>query len=514
MSAANLCLARTASRRHELALRAALGVRRGRLARHLLTEALIVALSGGAAGAGLARVGVGVLRDSVPAALSDFVPGWAHLGVDTSSLFFALVASICAMLAFAILPVFRAMRVDISAVLSDGGRASTGVHGPRTRSVLVVLEVCIALSLLTSAALLMRSVNFMLSGNPGVRRDHVLTMHVSLASSLSDSAARDVYRRLDVALHAIPGVRAAGITNTTPLSNSSNGTYVSIPGRRAALDGEPLTAINQRTTPDYFRAAGIPLLAGRGITSADVDGAPRVVVVSKLLATTMWPKSEAVGNTVVIDSVPWTVVGVAADVRHHGFDEPVRMSVYRSIQQALSRTSDVAVWTSGDPAAMREVVRGVVAHIDPLAAVGDPLTMQEIEARHVSPFRMVAGLLAVLAIITIVIAAVGLYGLIAYGVAQRVREIGIRIALGARAGDILAHIGGGALRLVGVGVVAGVAGALGFTRLLGGLLYGVGPNDPRTLIGAALFLGATALAAALIPAWRATRVDPVLALRE
>jgi predicted permease len=496
-------------------LRAALGVRRWRLARHLLTEALLVSLVAGGLGLVLARWGVRAMRDAIPPSFATYVPGWARLGLDDRTLAFTVLTAVLATAAFGTLPVLRATRVNLATVLSDGGRASTvGVHGTRTRATLVVLEVSIAIVLLTAAALFTQSVRNMLAGDPGVRLDHALVMHVSLPRGVSDSVASDFYRRLDEALHATPGVHAAGLTSTTPLSNNFWGIHFQIPGRAPEPGGQPLSAIDQHVTADYGKATGLRLVTGRFVDATDVGSAPRVVVVNQMLADAMWPGGSAVGHAITIDSAAWTVVGVAANVRHGGFDEPLRYTVYRSLHQAMMQAGDLAVWTERDPNTMRDAVRRIVARTDPLAAVGAIVTMQEMEARHVSPFRMMAGMLAVLALLTMTIATVGLYGLIAYGVAQRTREIGVRIALGARPRDILSHVGGGAVRLTALGVVVGIAGAAAFARLLGAMLYGVTTSDPRTFVGVSVALLIIALTAALVPAWRASRVDPTVALRD
>jgi putative ABC transport system permease protein len=514
MSAANLALSRLAARRGELALRGALGVRRWRLARHLLTEALLLSLAAGAAGVALAFWAVHALRGAMPADFASYVPGWARLSIDASALAFAFGTSLLAMAAFALLPVVRATRLDLAAVLADGGRASTGgVHGSRTRSTLVVGEVAIAIALLTAAALFTQSVRNMLRGDPGVRVDHALVMHLSLPSGLADSAAADVYRRLDENLHATRGVRAAGITSTTPLSNNFWGTVFEIPGQPPQPDGHPLSANDQHITPDYARASGLRLVAGRMIALTDAAGAPRAIVVNEKLAQAMWPGASALGRAMKVDGAEWTVVGVVADVHHGGFDEPVRYTMYRSLYQSSSRTGDLAVWTEGDPAKMRDVIQRVVARTDPAAAVGNITTMEAMEARHVSAFRMMAAMLGVLAVVTMTIAVVGLYGLIAYGVAQRTREIGVRMALGARPADILSNVAGGALKLAAFGVALGIAGALAFARLLTSMLYGVTASDPATFVGVAGGLLAVALVAALVPSWRAAQVDPTVALR-
>ncbi|MDB4874896.1 MAG: permease [Gemmatimonadetes bacterium] len=514
VSVANLALARTAARGRELALRAALGGRRTRLVRHLLVEAFLVSLAGGALGAVLAVWGVSVMRDVVPPSLGAFVPGWAFVHVDGRALLFTLVVSVATTLVFALLPTLRATRVNLSSVLSDGGRASAGVSGTRLRACLVVTEVSVALVLLTGAALLARSVHNMMNGDPGVRLDHVLSMHLSVPRTVPDSAARDFMVRLDERLMAQPGIRGAGLTTTTPLSNTRWGTAFDVPGRTPLPGDRRLSATDQRVTPGYFRAMGIHVVAGRGIEARDDASAPRVVVISHHTAEHFWPGREAVGRTVLIDSLPWTIVGVVTDVRHGGFDEPLFDELYRSLPQAMSRTMDLEVWADGDPDAMRDVVRRTIGLANPAAAIGGVMTMRDLEARHVSAFKLMAGLVGVFAAITMVIAVVGLYGVIAYGVAQRTREIGVRIALGARGRDILSQVAGGAIRLTCMGILLGGAGAFAFAQLLRSILYGVTASDPRIPLAVAAALLGVAIAAALIPAWRAARVNPAVALRD
>ncbi|HZI42887.1 MAG TPA: ABC transporter permease, partial [Gemmatimonadaceae bacterium] len=424
MSAANLALSRLAGRRHELALRTALGARRWRLARHLLTESLLLSLVAGAAGAVLALWGVHAIRDAIPSDFAAFIPGWARLGLDAHALGFAFACAVLAMMAFAALPVLRATRVELARVLSEGGRASTsGARSTRVRATLIVFEVSIALVLLTVATLLTRSVRNMTRGDAGVRLDHALVMQLTLPTQMSDSAQIDFYRRLDANLQREPGVRAGGVATMTPLSNNFYGIGIRIPGRPPEPNGRGLSAIDQRVTPGYGAAAGMHIEQGRmiGVEDETSPAAQRAIVVNRYMANAIWPNESAIGRVVVIGNVQWTVVGIAANVYHGGLDEPLRNTVYRSIYQTPTPDATLAVWTDPDPSSMRDAIRGVVARTDPSVALGDMRTMIEMQARHVSAFTMMAGMLAVLAIVTMTIAAVGLYGLIAYGVAQRTR---------------------------------------------------------------------------------------------
>lgn len=514
VSLANLGFARLTARRHEIALRAALGGRGLRLARQLMAEALLVAGGAAVGGLGLAAAGARAMRQSIPQSMARYSPGWANVGIGGREVVFTLLVCLASALLFAMLPTIRATRVNLSSVLTDGARGSVGVHGARLRSALVVVQVSVALALLSCATLLTQSVRDMLAGDPGVRLDHVLSMHVALPHTMPDSAVRGFAQRLDTRLLATPGVVGDGLTSTTPLSNNWWGTRFQVPGRLAPPDGRELTANDQRVTPGYFRAIGIRILSGRGVEARDEADAQRVAVINHFMSEQLFPGVDPIGRVLSIDSQRWTIVGVAADVRHGGFDEPMRYEIYRSVNQAVARNGDLEVWTAGDPGSMREVVRRAVAATDPDAAIGDMMTMREIEARHLSPFVLLAGVLIAFAAVATLIAVVALYGIIAYGVTQRRREIGVRIALGAQRSAIARQVAGGAVRLTGIGLVIGAFGAMAFARVLKSVLYGVAVSDPVTPLAAAGLLLVVAVVAALPPALSAAAVDPLVALKE
>jgi predicted permease len=514
VSLANLGFARLTARRREIAVRAALGGRGLRIARHLLAEAVLVATGAAVIGIGLAAAGAHAMRLSIPASFARYSPGWSKIGIDGRAVLFAVLVCLVSTLLFALLPALRATRVRLSSVLSEDARGSVGTQSARLRSALVIVQVSVALALLSCATLLTRSVHGMLGGDPGVRLDHVLSMHLSLPHSMTDSAVRDFVDRLDSRLRATPGVRDAGLTSTTPLSNNWWGTVFEIPGRAPSPDGRELTANDQRVTPDYFRTMGIHILSGRGIEPRDgVDG-QRVAVINHFMHEQLYPGEDPIGRVLSIGAQRWTIVGVASDVRHGGFDEPMRYEIYRPVQQALQRDGDLEVWTAGDADSMREAVRRAVAATDPAAAIGDLMTMREIQARHLSPFELLAGVLIAFATVTSVIAVVALYGIIAYGVAQRRREIGVRIALGAQRSAIARQIAASAVRLTGIGLAIGAIGAIAFAQVLKSVLYSVAPTDPITPLAAAGVLLAVALAAALPPAFSAATLDPVIALKD
>jgi len=516
VSVANLALARGASRTHEMSLRAALGGRRGRLLRHLLAESLIVSLAGGLLGTGFALWAVAAARRSIPPSFASYLPGFALMRVNGRALLFTLALCVAVTLVFALLPALRATRLNLTSVLSDGGRATAGgVRGTRTRGLLVVVEVSVALVLLNATTLSSRSVWNMLRGDPGVRIDHVLTMHYTLPHGLSDSTRSATLRDMTDALNAIPGVRAAGLTSTAPLSNNYWGVAFKIPGRPPEPNGAPLSATDEAITARYFEAAGIRVVSGRGIGAGDTWSSPsRAAVINQYMAEKLWPGRDPVGETLTIDSLPWTIVGVASNVYNGGLDESLRYTIYRSALQAPSAIGDIAMWMDRDPASRIGAARRAVASANADAGIGEPITMEALELRHVSAFKLIANALSLFAGITTLIAVVGLYGLIAYGAAQRTRELGVRVALGARGWNIANEVAGAAVRLTGVGVAIGLAGALGFAQLLRAILYGVTASDPRVPLVVAAGLILVTLLAALAPTLRATRVNPVIALRE
>lgn len=514
VSLANLGFARFTARRREIAVRAALGGRGLRIARHLFAEAVVVAGFAAVVGLGLAAAAARAMRQSIPASFARYSPGWANVAVGGRAVLFALLVCVVSTLLFALLPTLRATRVNLSSVLTDGARGSVGVQGSRLRSALVIVQVSVALALLSCATLLTRSVHGMLGGDPGVRLDHVLSMHLSLPRVTTDTEVRAFVDRLDERLQTTRGILGAGLTTTTPLSNNRWGTAFEIPGRAPAADGSELTAIDQRVTAGYFRVMGIRILSGRGIERRDDASAQRVAVIDRYMGDALFPGQDPIGRVLSIGAQRWTIIGVAANVRHGGFDEPMFYEIYRPVKQAVARDGDLEVWTAGDPEAMRDVVRRAVAATDPNAAIGEMMTMREIEARHLSPFLLLAAVLVAFASVTTMIAIVALYGIIAYGVTQRRREIGVRIALGAQRSAIARQIAMSAARLTGFGLVIGAFAAIAFAQVLKSVLYGVAPSDPRTPLAAAGVLLLAALVAALPPALSAAGVDPAIALKE
>ena len=525
---ANLLLARAASRRKEVAVRTALGAGRARIMRQLLTESVLLSLAGGAAGLMLALWGVDLLVTLAP----EGTPRLGEVGLDARVVAFTFGVSLLTGVVFGLAPALHSSKVDLNESLKEGGRGGAeGAGRGRLRGLLVVGEFALALVLLASAGLLVKSFARVLEESPGFESRGVLTMRVVLSQSKYGSydQHRGFYSNLFERLRRLPGVEAVGANNMVPLSGSGGSRTFLIEGRPVP-EGQPKPEEQLRfVTPGYFEAMRVPLLRGRDFTERDVAGQTRVAVVSRSTAERHWPGEEAVGKRIAYagigrghDQTPeWIeVVGVVGDVKHRGLDLESKPEIYVPVYQPLfsSRPTPplslyVAVRTKGDPAALAAAVRREVAAVDPEQPLANVRTMGERLAESVAQRRFNMTLLGVFACVALLLAAVGVYGVMAYAVARRTHEIGVRVALGAQRGDVVRLVVRQGMWLALAGVAVGVAGAYAATRLMTGLLYGVSPTDPLTFVGVSALLTAAALLACLIPARRATKVDPMIALR-
>ncbi|HEX8501292.1 MAG TPA: ABC transporter permease [Pyrinomonadaceae bacterium] len=518
VNVANLLLARASSRRREVSIRVALGAGRWRIFRQLITESLVLSAAGGALGLILALWGLQLLLTAVPVEL----PFWMKFDLDGRVLAFTAAVSLLTGIVFGAAPALQASKVDLNASLKEGGRsdAHAGAGMRRLRGLLVVGEVALSLVLLVGAGLMMRSFLRLQQVDVGVNPANVLTMSVPLPSARYREPERRsaFFQQLVERVGALPGVREVGAVSNLPLSGSRWGRSLTVEGRAALSVGAAPVINHCVVTPGYFRAMGIPVLAGRDIAEADAKDAPKVTVVDERLAREYWPGESPLGKRVRFgppeSNEPWhTVVGVVGGVRHERPDAATRMSVYVPYQQIPVREMTLAVRTGGDPAGLAVAVRSQVRGLDPDQPVTDVRTMGEVITSAIWQPRLHAILFGVFAAVALALASVGIYGVMSYAVTQRTHEIGIRIALGAKPRDILRLVVGHGLALTLVGIALGAASAFALTRVMTSLLFEVSPADPATFAANVALLTAVSLVACYIPARRATRVDPLVALR-
>jgi predicted permease len=516
---ANLLLARASARESEMAVRQALGVGRGRLIRQLLTESALLGLAGGAAGLALAAWALRVL---VAMAAASF-PRMNEVRLDAPVVLFTLLLSLATAFLFGLAPVLALFRADNQAALKEGGRGGTeSASSRRLRGALVVVEIAMALSLLAGSGLLIRSLLRLQEVDAGFRADGVLTLRLALPEEryATPAQTRAFYRELLERVGRLPGVVAAGAVNGLPLTGSGWSGTVTVDTRAVAVEDTTPEADQRPVTPGYFAALRVPLLRGRAIEERDNETGTPVCVIDETMAKTYWPHEDPIGRRIHRGGrdakAPWmTVVGVVRHVRYRTLESPSRVEIYWPYAQtpfALG-TLSLAIRAAGDPAGLVGAVRRAVQSLDPDQAVYGVRTMAEVEAESMARRRLSMTLLAIFAGVALLLAAVGIYGVMAYAVAQRVHEIGIRMALGSRGGQVVALVlrRSGALTLAGI--AAGLAGSLLLTRFLATLLFAVKAYDPLTFTAVAALLMLVALTASVVPARRAAAVDPVKALR-
>ena len=513
---ANLLLVRASARRHEVAIRLALGASRGRLVRQLLVESLLLATGGAVAGSLMAWWGLRALRPFTNRALG----AGAVVPLDANVFLFLLAVAVASGLAFGLVPALHAARGNVREDLMEAGTKATATgRQQRFRNALVVGEIALSLVLLIGAGLLMRGFLLLREVRPGFGAEHVLTMHVAVPSQRFDSLGptQPLLRPALERLRALPGVRSAGVINILPIQRVGfNGSF-GIAGQDPPPRGQEPLAEFRVVSPGYFRSLGIPLKSGRLPGEDEGARGEQVLLVNESLAR-QYLKGDPVGQQITgFAAEPYTVIGVVGDVRQGALSEPPRPEIYFSYADtgAASLLQDVTfvVKTAGPPAALADQVRAALRSLAPDIPVFAVQTMEEVIARSLSSTRYNVLLLGVFAGIALVLSAVGLYGVISYLVTQRTREMGIRMALGAQAGDVIRLVMRQGTALTAAGVALGLVGALAFTRLLESLLYGVSARDPVTFAAVAAVLTLVALAAAYLPARRAARADPLLAIR-
>lgn len=512
---ANLFLARASARRQELTVRLALGARRSQLVRQLLTESVLLALVAGALGLLLALWGMDALLAMVPPEL----PRLGAVGLDVRVLAFTLLTSLFTGVLFGLVPALQASRPDLNGVLRQGGGGRFSGAGHRSRGALVVGEVALAVVLLISAGLLLRSLWSMQSVELGFRSAGVLTWRVSLPAADYPDEARQaaLFLRLQERVEALPGVKSAGAVFDLPFSGNNVWRVMDIEGRPRPAPGEEASVGFQSVTPGYFRTLSIPLKRGRDVTSADRADTQPVVLINESTARLYWPGQEALGQRIRLGSEPdspWrTIVGVVADVRQGGALEETRPEVYVPSPQGTFHFIQFVARTEADPLRLVAGVREAVAALDSNLPISQVRTLDEVIASGMARPRFLSTLVALFAALALLLAGVGLSGVIAYMARQRTQEIGIRMALGASPGDVLRLVLGSGMRLAVLGVGLGLMGAWAATRGMASQLYGVSATDPLTFGSLALVVMAVTLVATWLPARRATRVDPLVAMR-
>lgn len=517
----NLQLARAAGREKEIAVRLALGGGRWRITRQLLVETLMLAALGGAAGALLASWGVHLALRSVPPFIVAHVAGLTHLHVDSTALAFTVGVALLAGVLAGFIPALRASRPNLSETLKEGGRSgnSTSTHH-RLRSVLVVVEITLALVLLIGAGLMVKGFHRLMNRDQGFDRRNVLTFSVALPGSKyrSPSQINEFYDELLRKLSGLPGVQSSGAVTSLPGEGGWNQTQYRAENQPPLKPGEMRLATWQSATPGFFRALHVPLIKGRFLSSQDGPNTQPVVVISKSFARLIYPGEDPIGKRIQFGSEqyhePWcTIVGVVGDVKQSPFDSRFYPTDYIPFSQMPVGQSFLVIRTSGDPLVLASAARRAVASVDPDVPASNMRTLAQVISGDASGVASSARMMAAFGLIALILAAAGIFAIVAYSVAQRTHEIGIRMALGAQKADVLRLVVGQGMLLAIIGVGLGVVAAAGLTRFLSGVLYGVNPNDPLAFIAASLLLLAVALLACYIPARRATRVDPLVALR-
>jgi putative ABC transport system permease protein len=513
----NLLLARSSVRQKEVAIRAALGAGRMRLVRQFLTESVLLSLAGGCLGLLFALWSTGLV-ESIGSQVTPLLSG---VRIDLKVLCFTLVVSFLAGIIFGLAPALHISQTDLNGTLKEGGRSSDAGRGRnRLRGLLVVAEVAMALVLLICAGLLIKSVMRLREVNTGFNTENLLTMNVSLpgAKYPEKQSWTAFYQQVTERVESLPGVKAAGATSVLPLSNNFDGRGLAVEDRPKP-PGQEISVDLYVVTPGYLRAMEIALLRGRALDEHDTNEAPMVALVSERMAAQLWPGEDPLGKRVKFPGSekkpqPWrTVVGVVRDVRQYGLDKKENMQLYLPSAQYPVSQMTLVVRAASDANSLIVPVKNEIRAVDKDQAVYSVATMEQLLSSSISLRQFSMLLLLTFAAVALLLASVGIYGVISYSVTQRTHEIGVRIALGAQSKDVLKMVVGQGMWLAMAGVLIGLVAAFLLTRLMSGLLFGVSATDPLTFILISMLILAVALLACLVPARRATRVDPILALR-
>ena len=511
---ANLLLARAASRQKEIAIRTALGAGRLRVLRLLLTESLILSLAGGGLGLLIAVWGAEALMAVAP----ENIPRLNEVGFDARVFGFTLAVSLVTGIIFGLVPGVQAGKPDLNEALKEGTRGSMGsAAGKRTRSILVAVEIALPLVLLVGAGLMIKSFIKLRQTNPGFNPENVLAVNLSLSDYRypEDRQQGAFFQEALERIHSLPGVQSAGATTALPMTLSMSGSDFRIEGRPEPEAGKEMIINKSSVSPGYFRTLGVPLMKGRDFSDRDNSDAPKAAIINNDLARIYFSHEDPIGKRITFDDGgSWiSIVGVTGDVKQRGLDSSAKPEVYFPYLQVAAPTMSIVVRSASEPVGLTAAVKTQIQMIDKDLPLDDAQTMQQILADSNSGRRFNMLLLTVFAVVALVLAVVGIYGVMSYTVTQRTHEIGIRVAIGAQSRDVFRMVIGQGMILAMIGIAFGLLGAFALTRLMTTMLFGVEPTDPATFVTIAVLLTAVALVACYIPGRRATKVDPLVALR-
>ncbi len=518
VNVANLLLARAAGRQKEIAIRAAIGASRWRIVRQLLTESVLLASVGGVIGLALAFAAIRALRAFGP----QNIPRLHEVDIDWRVAMFTVLVTFATGIVFGLVPALRASRVDLHETLKDGGRSASGASGrtaQRLRKLLVVAEIALSLVLLVCAGLLIRSYQRILNSHPGFDPRNVVAMRLALPQIKAPNPESIIsfYQRVTDGIRALPGVEAAGVSYSLPLSTVSFAwDPITIEGYVPRSPNEKIMSNIRMVSPDYFRAMRVPLVRGRFFDERDKRGEPETVIINEALAERFWPNEDPLGRRLQMTrrGVWHTIVGVIRDARQFQTEKEPPISIYFPVEQSLARNLYLVVRTTSDPEAMTTGIVRAIQAVDADMPAFDVATMEQRMSGFLARRRFAMVSLTVFAAIAVLLAAVGIYGVMSYSVAQRTNEIGVRIALGASSRDVQSLILRQGLTLALIGAAFGLGAGVLLTRFLASMLFGIHATDPLTFAGVALLLIAVAVLACWIPARKATQIDPMVALRQ
>ncbi len=520
VNVANLQFARATGRLREVAVRTALGAGRWRVIAQLVTENILLSIAGAALGLLIAWWGIGMMRAGMPAEIERYILGWKDIQLDTRTLAFTLVAAVASGILAGLAPAWQCSRPNLTDALKEGGRGGTsGGARHRLRNLLVASEIALAVVLLVGAGLMVRGFRALVENGAKIEPNSLLTLRISLTDSKYHEPFQRAafYRDLLDRVGSIPGVRGAAAVSALPYSSHSEGRVFTIEGRPAEPDQLP-QGMYQVSTPAYFNLVHLPLVAGRFLTEGDGADAPKVALISGRMADRWWKNESPIGKHIRLGGLesknPWlTIVGVVGDIAHNPYDREPRRTIYVPFAQTPQLWMDIGVRTAGDPLAVAPAVTAAVRAVDREQPVTDMQTMARAIHNRAIGLNYMAVLMGVFGVLALCLSAIGVYGVMAYMVSEQTHEIGIRMALGAEHQNVLGMIFRRGFFTIAAGLVVGLPLSFGFARLMASLIYGVTANDPFTFTAIPLALIAAAALAIYIPARRATKIDPIVALR-